>query len=252
MGYQAPAVQKAFRVLERVAAAEDGVRMTEISQDLGFSKSTTHGLIQALLAVGALDQTPLRKRLFLGSSIMDMAFKSRNYFAMSAEVRPILDRLCGRITETVFLGVLSDSKGIILATARASKTLTISSSPGDTIPLLAGAVGKAYLASLSDSQAQMIIHEKGLRRYTASSIVDENLYLEELARVRQLGYALDNEEYLAGVKAMAVYLGFHRGLPLLLWVVGFTESMSDERMPQIIRETLDAAGELKFIIDAER
>jgi len=247
--YQAPAVQKAFRLLERVASAEDGLRLAEISQALGLSKSTTHGLIQALVAVGALDQTPLRKKFFLGPSIMDLAFKSRNYFAMSTEVRPILERLRNRINETIFLGVLSDSRGIILAAARASKTLTISSSPGDTIPLLAGAVGKAYLASLSETQALAVIQEKGLRKYTSASIVDETAYLREVARVRRDGFALDNEEYLAGVKALAIYLGLHRGLPLLVWVVGFTDSMSKERMPQIIHETLAAAEELKSVMD---
>jgi len=249
IGYQAPAVQKAFRLLEKVASSEDGLRLAELSQELGFSKSTTHGLIQALVAVGALDQNPLRKKFFLGPFIMDLAFKGRHYVTMSTEVRPILDRLCTRINETVFLGVLSDSRGIILAAARASKTLTISSSPGDTIPLLAGAVGKAYLASLSDTQALSVIRAKGLRKCTSASIVDETAYLKELARVRQDGFALDNEEYLAGVKALAVYLGLHRGLPLLIWVVGFADSMSQERMPQIVHETLDTAEELKSVID---
>lgn len=249
MRYQAPAVQKAFRLLEKVASSEDGLRLADLSQELGFSKSTTHGLIQALLTVGALDQTPLRKKFFLGPSIMDLAFKSRTYVALSTEVRPILERLRNRINETVFLGVLSDSRGIILAAARASKTLTISSSPGDTIPLLAGAVGKAYLASLSIPQALSVIRGKGLRKYTSASIVDETAYLEELARVRQDGFALDSEEYLAGVNALAIYLGLHRGLPLLVWVVGFTDSMSKERMPQIIHETLAAAEELKSVMD---
>jgi len=252
IGYRAPAVQKAFQLLERVAASENGIRLSKVSQDLGFSKSTTHGLIQALLAVGALDRSPHQKRLFLGPSIMDMAFKSKNYYTISKEAMPILDGLCRRIGETVFLGVLSDSKGVILASARASKALAISSSPGDTIPIFAGAVGKAYLASLSDKEALGIIRKKGLPRYTPCSIVDEKAYLKALNRVLQDGYALDNEEYLAGVRAMAVNLGIHRGLPLLIWVVGFADSMSEDTMAHIIRETLDAAETLKLVFDAEK
>lgn len=168
---------------------------------------------------------------------------------MSTEVRPSLERLRNRINETIFHGVQSNSRGIILAAARASKTLTISSSPGGgTIPFLAGAVGKAYLASLSETQALAVIQEKGLRKYTSASILDETAYLKELARVRRDGFALDNEEYLAGVNALAMSLGLHRGLPLLVWVVGFTYSMPKERMPQIIHETLAAAEELKSVM----
>jgi len=51
---------------------------------------------------------------------------------------------------------------------------------------------------------------------------------------------------------MAVNLGTHRSLPLLIWVVGFTDSMSEDIMTHIIRETLNAANELKSAIDAEK
>jgi DNA-binding IclR family transcriptional regulator len=234
IGYSAPAVQKAFMLLEAVAQAEEGIGISQISDDLGFSKGTTHGLIQALLKVGALDQSPYRKKLFLGSSLGELAKKADSYYGIVDQAQPMIDALGRAIDETVFLGVLNRTQGKIIAMSRETRPLGISSTPGSTIPLLSGAVGKVFLASLKKNEAIRIIREKGLKAYTPNSIVDEKVYLKALDEVRQKGYALDNEEYLTGIKAVAVNLGNCRGLPLVIWVVGFAATMTDGRMPVII------------------
>jgi DNA-binding IclR family transcriptional regulator len=248
LGYQAPAVQKAFLLLKTVAEAREGMHLTEISHDLGFSKSTTHGLIQALLKVGALDQSPFQKKVFLGASFVDLASKSGHYYGITERIQPVIDTLSAGIGLTVFLGVLNESGGTIIANANATRSLTISSSPGSTVPFMAGALGKAFLASLSKSEALKIIRKKGLRQFTPRSIVDEQAYLKELKWVRRNGYALDNEEYLVGVKAVTVNLGIFRSLPLLMWGVGFAAAMTEKNLPGIIQKTLEAAEKVKSIL----
>lgn len=247
-GYQAPAVQKAFLLLKTVAEAREGMHLTEISQGLGFSKSTTHGLIQALLKVGALDQSPFQKKVFLGASFVDLAFKSGHYYGITERLQPVIDTLCAAIGLTVFLGVLSESGGTIIANANATRSLIISASPGSTIPFMTPAVGKAFLASLKKNEALKIIRKKGLRQYTPRSIVDEEAYLKELKLVRRNGYALDNEEYLVGVKAVGVNLGNFRSLPLLMWGVGFAPAMTEKNLPGIVQKALEAAEKVKSIL----
>ncbi|MDP2646492.1 MAG: IclR family transcriptional regulator [Desulfobacterales bacterium] len=248
-GYQAPAVHRAFQLLKVVAESHREVGLSELAKRLSFSKSTTHGLIRALVQTGALAQSPRGKKFFLGPGIVELAFKNWNYFRVSEQARPVLDALRDAIGETVFLGVLSRSQGIIIAKAEAMKPFKISSPLGTSIPLLAGAVGKVFLAQLGDSQAAEVIREHGLTQFTARSIVNEKEYFAELARVRRQGYALDDEEYLPGVRAVACSLGNHRGLPLAIWIVGFAASMADEVLPRIIGETLKAAQALQSLLD---
>lgn len=245
IGYQAPAVQKAFQLLKTVAEAPEGLGLVRISEDLGFSKATTHGLVQALLKVGALDQSPYKKKLFLGSSFVQLANKTKQYYGIAEEMQPILDQLGETINESVFLGIINRENATIVAVSRAARPLGISSSPGTTVPLLSGAVGKAFLASLKRNKALKIIRRNGLQRFTPRAIVDECDYLDELDAVCRNGYALDDEEYLAGVRAIAISLGNCRGLPLLIWVAGLTATMDDGRLVKIIEETLTAADDLK-------
>ena len=70
-GYEAPAVQKAFELLGMVADSAEGLGISELSSALGYSKGTIHGIVQALLKAGVLDQSTQRKKLFLGPAIVE-------------------------------------------------------------------------------------------------------------------------------------------------------------------------------------
>jgi DNA-binding IclR family transcriptional regulator len=247
--YQAPAVQKAFELLKLVADARVEITLSDLARQLGFSKGTIHGMIKALLQAGALEQGPKRKGFFLGPAVVEMAFRSWNYFQVVEYAQPVLNELRDRIGETVFLGVLSRSRGLIMATAEATKPLKISSPPGTSIPLLAGAVGKVFLALQPDAEAANIIREHGLTRFTRRSIVKKNDYLAEVEKTRRQGYAVDDEEYLPGVKAVAVALGNQRGLPMAIWVVGFADAMAASVISGIAEETRRAAAKLREVLD---
>ena len=248
-GYQAPAVQRAFHLLKLVAESPAEQSLSSLARNMGCSKSTTHGLIQSLLNVGALEQGSLRKKYFLGPAIVELAFQNRNYFQIGDKARPILEALRDQIGETVFLGVMGRSRGIVVATAESQKSLKLSAPPGTSISLRAGALGKVYLASLPQNQAVQFIQERELTRYTEKTITDKSDYLAEIDQVRQNGYAVDDEEFLPGVKAIATGVGNHRGLPLALWVVGFAGAMENGVLPKIIRCIQQAAHDLQKIMD---
>jgi DNA-binding IclR family transcriptional regulator len=146
--------------------------------------------------------------------------------------------------------LLADEKvrGVIVATAEADKPLKISSPPGTTIPLMAGAVGKIFLSRLDENDARRVIAENGLPAYTPRSIVKEGDYLAELDRVRRKGYALDNEEYLPGVRAVAVGLKEAKGMALALWVVGFAASLANGKLPAVIDASMAAARQLENVL----
>jgi DNA-binding IclR family transcriptional regulator len=249
-GYKAPAVQKAFELLKLVAESRSEITLSDLARQLGYSKGSVHGMIQALLQAGALEQAPGRKGYFLGPAVVELAFRSWNYFRVAEYAQPVLNELRDRIGETVFLGVLSRSRGLIMATAEAAKPLKISAPPGTSIPLLAGAVGKVFLAQQRRDQALKIIREHGLVQFTQRSVVKKEDYLAELEAVRRDGYAVDNEEYLPGVKAVAVALGNQRGLPLAIWVVGFADSMANGVIEKIAAETRQTASKLRDALDS--
>jgi IclR family KDG regulon transcriptional repressor len=94
---------------------------------------------------------------------------------------------------------------------------------------------------MPEEQAAKIVKSKGLPRFTDNSIVDMDLYFSELRQVRQKGYAVDDEEYIPGVRAVASPLMGLGQLRSAIWAVGFKASLDEKKMQTLIGETQKAA-----------
>ena len=110
----------------------------------------------------------------------------------------------------------------------------ISSQIGTRMALTAGVVGKIFLSSMDNEEVLGVLERKGLHRYTANSIVDPDRYLEELEKTRAQGYAINREEFLKGVTAVAALIYSGHFPVTAVWVVGFSSSMGDEKLPAVI------------------
>lgn len=244
-GYNAPAVHKAFQLLRIVAASPKPLGLTDLARQLGYSKSTTHGLVHALLQEGALAREQKGRRFFLGPVVSDLTFTSWNYLKVNELTQPIINAIRDAVGETVFFGVLINKRVIILAIAEAAVPLKISGSTGTSISLFAGAVGKVFLADAKINLVKQLLKNKKLPRYTPRSIWKEGAYLEELSKVRKTGYAVDNEEYLTGLKAVAVALHNQKGPPMAVWVVGLSSGMNTDKMDRTIECLVSKADMLR-------
>jgi len=223
--------------------------LAELVRLLGYSKSTTHGLIHALLREGALAQDPNGKLFYLGPTITDLAFSSWNTLKLTEIIQPVINDIRGQVGETVFLGGLVRKRVLIMGVAEADDPIKISAPAGTTIPLFAGAAGKVFLAGLNSDQVDQLILEKGLPRYTPRSITDTKEYMAELEQVRKQGYAMDDEEYITGIKAVAVALHNRKGPPMALWVVGLSNTMDHTKMKQVIDVIRDITEKLRLILE---
>ena len=153
------------------------------------------------------------------------------------DMRPLLDAFmeCGVNVMHPF----EPNAGMDIVEAR--RDLNITAPVGSTIPLFAGAVGKVFLAAMEKEQATKIISSKGLPRFTDNSIVDMDMYFNELRQVKEKGYAVDDEEYIMGVRAVASPLIGLGQLRSAIWAVGFKASLDEKKMQVLTRETHIAA-----------
>jgi DNA-binding IclR family transcriptional regulator len=245
-GYKAPAVHKAFQLIRAVADAQDGVRLADLAARVGFSLSTTHGLVHALLRENVLIQGEDPHKLFLGPLIANLAFTDWNYIKASRLGQPIINEVRdGVMDATVFLGVRVRNRVAITASAEAIESFKISAPVGTTIPLFAGAAGKVLLSLEDDECVKQLAGERGLPHFTPNSIVDMEDFLAELNRVRSRGYAIDDEEYMSGVRAVAAPVNNCRGLPMAIWVVGIVGNMGLARLYHLADTVVNAAGKLR-------
>ena len=207
-----------------------------------MAKSTVHGMTAALEEVGAVMRDPRTKRYKLGFTLLEIGRSAYSQIDLETSARPIMEDLMEKTQTSVFLGILNWDHVTVLDIVESRQDLKITAPVGTTMPLFAGAVGKVFLASMDEEQAAKIVKSKGLPQFTENSIVDSELYYRELKRVKQKGYAVDDEEYILGVRAVAAPIKDLGQLKCAIWVVGFKASLDEKKMQSLTRETQKAAG----------
>lgn len=248
-GYKAPAIHKAFHLLRTVAESPRRMTLTDLALQLGYSKSTTHGLVHALIREEALILGPDGHKLYLGPTVINLVLTSWNYIKMVDSVQPIIESLRDQIKETMVLGALIHDHILIIAAAEAADPFKIAASPGTVLPLFAGAAGKVFHAAKTDQEISDLIRATGLPRHTPYSIINEEKYLADLEQVRSKGYSVDHGEYLSGVSAVAVALDNLIGPPMAVWAVGLSSNMSAGKIEHAIGIMCTALEGLRSALD---
>ena len=239
--YDAPSVKKAFAILSAISSYKEGMGVSDLAKKLKMAKSTVHGMTSALEELGAAMRDPLTKKYKLGFALLEIGRSAYSQIDLQSSARPVTEELMEKTRTSVFLGILNWNQVTILDIVESRRDLNITAPVGSTIPLFAGAVGKVFLAAMPEQQAAKMVKSKGLPRFTDNTIVDMDLYFNELRQVRENGFAVDDEEYILGVRAVASPLMGLGQLQSAIWAVGFKASLDDEKMQIVAGETRKAA-----------
>lgn len=242
--YSAPSVKKAFKILHTIADSSSGLGVTELAKQLKIGKSTVHGIALALEEIGVLARDPIHKKYNIGYTLLELRKKAYEKMQLTNVARPPMERLMEKIGETVFLGILHGDHVTILDGVESHNEMKITSPPGTRLPLLAGAIGKIFLAQFGEEKAKEVLQKMGLRKYTSKSIVDSKKFFKEVEETRKKGYAIDDEEYMMGVKAIAAPIQAPSPPLAAIWVVGFSSTLNDQKMAKAILEIQKTAQEI--------
>jgi DNA-binding IclR family transcriptional regulator len=235
--YKAPIVGKAFSILRLLSKSERGETLSDLSRHLDISKSTALGIVSALEEEGAVARDEQTRRYTLGLTLFELGHAVEARIDLNDIARPFMQDLMRKTRESVFLGTRSGDYITILEIVESTKDLKITAPVGTRIPLLAGATGKVFLASVPQERARELVRPRALRRYTDNTITDPVRFLEAVEKARRDGYALDHEEYIPGVRAVAAAIRNGGRKLSAIWVVGFTPSMEEENLRRIAKET---------------
>ncbi len=247
-----PAVYKAFRLLETVSGSEKPLGVSELARKLQMGKSTVHGLVTTLEALGVLESVP-GKRYAIGPLLRVLAAGAAQQPDLRRMARPALERLAEDTELTTFLGIPADSHVTIVDIVHGTPTLAISAQVGTTIPLLAGAVGKVVLASWESERRRSFLHETTLPAFTPQSIVSPDGYERAVAETLARGAAIDCDEYVDGVRAAAAPInGPEQRLLAVLWVAGFSRHIDDGRLDRVAAHVQREASQISERLGAGR
>jgi IclR family transcriptional regulator, pca regulon regulatory protein len=181
--------------------------IADIADELGMSRSTTHRYVTTLLALGYLEQGRSRKYR-LGLRVTDLGMSALNSTGLREHVHPFLEELRERIGYTVGLAVLDGEEILYVDRARswrrAERETDLGLYPGSRMPAYCTAMGKVLLAHLPEEVQRDLLAQLKLERNSPSTITSRQALRAELERIREDGYALNDQELRPGLQAIAV------------------------------------------------
>ncbi len=245
------AVERGIQIL-RAFERRDEYSLTELVALLGLNKSTAFGILQTLTDHHFLTRDSQTRRYRLGPALIRLGHLAHEQTDVRRIARPYMEQLVQELRKSVLLGTFHEDRLTIIDKVDPVGILHVSAAIGQQIPFSAGSFGRVFLAWLPESRVDRLLVRHGLEAFTPASITDPDVYMAELARVRERGYAVDDtEEYLLGVRAVSVPLMGPEGVVAGLTVVGFTSRSGDQPGEQAIKAALSAAQEISVQLGAD-
>jgi DNA-binding IclR family transcriptional regulator len=225
-------LEKALLLLDVVAKSRSaGLRA--LAAELGFPPSTVHRLLADLTASRYLTQDPETKKYRLSLKFLEFGAAVREDLNIISAARPHMAALMEATSETVNLAFF-DGAGIVYVdqVTNSNSLLRVFTRVGTRAPLYCTGVGKACLAGLPRESVTQYWRVEEKKRYSEKTIMDEPSLERELQAVRQLGYAVDNEEMESGVRCVASAIRqYGRGIVAAVSISGPSSRLTTARIP---------------------
>jgi len=198
------AAVRAFRVLETLAEAGRPLTMTDLVNALGLPKQTVHRILVQLIDAWLVTRNAASKRYECSPRVRMLALNVLMHAGPAAARHVLLEQLVGRIGETCNLTMLSGNDVIYVDRVETEWPLRVHLQPGSHVPLHCSASGKLLLSFLPKERRDRVIDTLPLRAYSERTITDRDALRRELATTRRRQLAINNEEHLRGLIAIAV------------------------------------------------
>ncbi len=237
--------ERIFHVLEFLA--ESGpTSLTELSEELRLSKSTTHRMLLSLCMMGYVRKDDVSGKYELTFKLLEIAGRVLERVDILPIAHRYLEQLMRQTHETVHF-VQRDGNSLVYVDKVESdaNSIRMVSRIGLRLPMFCTGVGKAMLAEMPLNQVEEIWNHSSIRAYTQHTITNLDQLLLELEWIRSHGYALDNEENELGVRCIAACVHDFSGKANNAFSVSAPISrMSDDRIRELSAFVLNTKKEL--------
>lgn len=208
--YQVRAVTRALDVLLAFRELDPPVELGTLARHTGLHPSTALRYAESLRSRGLL-RSPATGGYELGSPVFELAAGYLRNLSVWNHATDLAERLATAVNETASVGVLDGGQVLYIAIAHGQRELGIQSQPGTRHAAHCTALGKAMLADLDWEEVRAILRAQPPVRLTERTLVDDGRIRAELERVRELGYAVDDEERSVGVVCVGAPIRDHTG-----------------------------------------
>ncbi|MCA8867214.1 MAG: IclR family transcriptional regulator [Rhodobacteraceae bacterium] len=237
-------LDRAIDVLD-LLAANAGMTLTEIASTLGQSPATIYRVLATFQHRAMVDNDSASQEWAIGPEAFRLGAAFLRRSNVTERARPLMRQLMEQTGETSNLGIAKGNKVIFISQVETHESIRAFFPPGTQAPMHASGIGKALLSRCSRNQLERLFTSTGFERFTPQTIISLDPLEAEIVRIREQGYAVDNEEKAIGMRCIAApILNVHDEAVAGISVSGPTHRITSDRVAEIGRLVGDAAREI--------
>jgi len=238
-------IVKGMTVLEALIAAPEPMGISELSRQLGLTKSNIHRYLQTFSELGYVQANGGRYSATL--KIWQQGAKVIERLDLRCAIRPVMDRLARATLETVHLAISDGADVIYVDKAEGVHSVRAFSEIGERAPAHCSATGKVFLAYHPTALQETLAG--ALRYYTPRTIVDSDALAAAVEEVRISGIAINRGEWEVSVGGVAAPVWgpddqIIAAIGLTLPLVRYTDDNSASLIAQVRAAAAEASREL--------
>jgi IclR family KDG regulon transcriptional repressor len=200
--YIIQSVDHALDVLEAFHGEEDELGITVLSRKLKLHKNNIFRILATLESRGYIEQNRATDNYRLGLGTLELGQTYIRHTGLLRIARPVIEELNKKVNENVYIGILKERYTFYLDVVESNHTVRVLSRIGCRVPTYCAAIGKAQLAFETSETINEVLGKKELKKFTPNTIADREKLMEHLVLVKELGYAVDDEEWDEGVRCV--------------------------------------------------
>ena len=232
--YSVPSLSRALRILELLAQSRRGLTPSDISRKLALPKSSVHLLVKTLELMGYLKNNRVNGKYHFGLKLVTLSHTALENLDLREQARPFLQDLMLTTGLTVHMAILEHAEAVIIEKVEAPGMLRLATWVGRRLDANSSGVGKALLAFAPETNTDQRFTTHPLARHNRNTIVSPDRLARELKKVRELGYAFEDEEGEIGFRCIGVPINDSSNRVIAaISVAGTTAQISKERVGKL-------------------
>ena len=231
-------VERVFDLLNIITASGGESSLSELASRADLPLPTIHRLLRTLIPLGYVRQLPNRSYA-LGPGLIRLGYAAG--LQLGTYAQPVLQGLVNELGESANMAVLDGHMVVYVGQAQSSRSMRMFTEVGRRAHVHDTGVGKAILATLPEQQVVSIVSSMGMPTPTEKSLGTVDELLADLEKIRERGYAVDDEEQEIGVRCFSMALP-DAPTPTAISVSGPTSRVDwdfGDRAVPLLREAAD-------------
>ncbi|NHN48048.1 IclR family transcriptional regulator [Halostella sp. JP-L12] len=250
-GKRVNAVGNSLEILHLIKS-EEGARLSDIATQLELSKSTVHSHLNTLQSYGYITKKGEIYRLGLKFFHVGQHTRNRNDRYQLAKEKT--SELAESLNHAVDFDVETNGKIMVLF-HEANESTEVGLKEGDYLHLHTSSTGKAILAELPEKRVTELLDRERMPKETEYTITEPDNLREELRETSERGYAIVDQEWLEGLRAVGVAVTLPDGSPFGALSAGgptyrlTTETIETDVAPKLMETAKELEDEISRVVE---